>query len=376
MINRYKHHVCRHRKSLRWCLQSDVRNNKNGTHLTLVQYSLADTGVATNEVWAVGNSMATIIRMLDDQGRVSFNNGMHFTYADDGKILSLSNSMSKVEYLYSPDRQEIGYLLSLPNGLIFTRSIVRDPFRRGLMVNVASSMNGSEMDGIAYVYDALGRPVHRNSDSFGYNDRSEVANAIVSGTVSAYGYDGIGNSSLFAANSLNQYSQFQYDLDGNMLSDGNLSFAYDSNSRLKTVSSNGVVLVTNFYDAKSRRVKKVTPKATTTFIYDDWNLIEERITYANGTTSTIKYYWGKDLSGSLQGAGGVGGLLYITVSNSNSQLQLYIPCYDNNGNITKYVDANGNVVASYAYNECFWKVGCKVWCTRRPLPPSLLDKIL
>ena len=106
----------------------------------------------------------------------------------------------------------------------------------------------------------------------------------------------------------------------------------------------------NRFCAKSRRVKKVTPNATTVFFYDDWNLIEERIAYADGRTSTVKYYWGKDLSGSLQGAGGVGGLLYLTVSNSNSQLELYIPCYDNNGNITKYIDANGNVVASYTYD--------------------------
>ena len=220
-------------------------------------------------------------------------------------------------------------------------------------MNVASSMNGSEMDGIAYVYDALGRPVHRNSDSFGYNDRSEVANAIVSGTVSAYGYDGIGNSSLFAANSLNQYSQFQYDLDGNLLADDNQVFTYDSANRLKTVSSNGVLLVTNFYDAKSRRVKKVTPKETTTFIYDDWNLIEERVAYTDGTTSMTKYYWGKDLSGTLQGAGGVGGLLYLTVDGI-----VYIPCYDNNGNVTKYVDANGGVVASYTY-DAFGKLIAK-----------------
>ena len=48
------------------------------------------------------------------------------------------------------------------------------------------------------------------------------------------------------------------------------------------------------YDAKSRRVKKVTPNATTTFFYDDWNLVEERIAYADNTTSTIRYYWGRD----------------------------------------------------------------------------------
>ena len=123
----------------------------------------------------------------------------------------------------------------------------------------------------------------------------------------------------YAANSLNQYTSVSadtnlvYDADGNMTGDGIFSFTYDAASRLKTVSSNGVLLVTNFYDAKSRRVKKMTPEATTTFFYDGWNLIEERVAYTNGTCSTIRYYWGKDLSGTLQGAGGVGGLLYLIV---------------------------------------------------------------
>ncbi len=99
------------------------------------------------------------------------------------------------------------------------------------------------------------------------------------------------------------------------------------------------------YDAKSRRVKKVTPNATTTFFYDDWNLVEERIVYADNTTSTIRYYWGKDLSGTLQGAGGVGGLLWLMIDGV-----VYIPCYDNNGNITRYLNANGGTFARYSYD--------------------------
>ena len=75
------------------------------------------------------------------------------------------------------------------------------------------------------------------------------------------------------------------------------------------------------------------------------NLIEERIAYTNGNTSTIHYYWGKDLSGSFQGAGGVGGLLYLTIDGST-----FVPLYDNNGNITHYLDSNGNVVAQYTYD--------------------------
>ena len=164
----------------------------------------------------------------------------------------------------------------------------------------------------------------------------------------------------YTANCLNQYTfilrpsaslrEITHDADGNMMGDSIFSFTYDAASRLKTVSSNGVLLVTNFYDAKSRRVKKVTSEATTTFFYDDWNLIEERIAYTNGASSTIHYYWGKDLSGTLQGAGGVGGLLFLAVSNPNFQLQLYVPCYDNIGNITRYLDANGSTVAQYTYD--------------------------
>jgi RHS repeat-associated protein len=102
--------------------------------------------------------------------------------------------------------------------------------------------------------------------------------------------------------------------------------------------------VTNFYDAKSRRVRKVTPAAVTTFFYDGWNLIEERVAGTNGTVSTFRYYWGKDVSGELQGAGGVGGLLYLTFDD-----EIYIPLYDGGGNVTKYIDASGNIVASYTY---------------------------
>ena len=148
----------------------------------------------------------------------------------------------------------------------------------------------------------------------------------------------------WSANCLNQYSQFVYDLDGNMTQCGDWTYTYDAANRLKTVSSNGVLLVTNFYDAKSRRVKKVTSEATTTFFYDGWNLIEERIAYTNGTTTTIRYFWGKDLSGTLQGAGGVGGLLYLKRNGT-----IYVPHRDANGNIVRYTDAAGNVVASYTY---------------------------
>ena len=135
------------------------------------------------------------------------------------------------------------------------------------------------------------------------------------------------------------------DLDGNMTQCGDWAYTYDAVNRLKTVSSNGVLLVTNFYDAKSRRVRKVTPTATHTFFYDGWNLIYEHVTNTNGMVDVFQYLWGCDLSGTLQGAGGVGGLLYVKHNGT-----IYVPHADAMGNILRYTDTAGNVVAAYRYD--------------------------
>jgi len=66
----------------------------------------------------------------------------------------------------------------------------------------------------------------------------------------------------------------------------------------------------------------------------------------SSVSSTNLYIWGLDLSGTPQGAGGVGGLLAVIDDNANT----YMPAYDANGNVTEYVDSSGNAVAHYAYD--------------------------
>lgn len=133
-----------------------------------------------------------------------------------------------------------------------------------------------------------------------------------------------------------------------MTSDGIFAYSYDAANRLASVSSNGIVVVDNQYDYRGRRIRKTTPTTETTFVYDGWNLILETTSAISGATTNvteIQYFWGADLSESLQGAGGVGGLLAVSVNGS-----FYFPAYDNNGNVTKYIDENGNVVAAYEYD--------------------------
>ena len=216
-----------------------------------------------------------------------------------------------------------------------------------------------------------------------YNRRSELVGA--SGTQThpydyAYSYDSIGNRltssddsgiATYVANSLNQYTavnrtidqsvqsnNFTYDADGNLTQDDRFNYAYDDENRLVSVMprnpSVGSLAIENAYDHRNRRIRKVVKSydgsswnvtETSLFIWDGWNLIHERVDYTNGTTDEFDYYWGRDLSGSLQGAGGVGGLLYVKCNGV-----IYVPHTDANGNILRYTDTAGNIVAAYTYD--------------------------
>ena len=137
-----------------------------------------------------------------------------------------------------------------------------------------------------------------------------------------------------------------YSPDGGLVSFGEFDYVYDSASRLTEVWSNGVRVVENQYDALDRRVIKRTPDATHTFVYDGWLLMVERVERSNGMLEQIDYWWGKDLSGTLDGAGGIGGLLFLRKNGCD----VYVPLYDGHGNVVQYVDRQGSIVASYAYD--------------------------
>ena len=137
-----------------------------------------------------------------------------------------------------------------------------------------------------------------------------------------------------------------YSPDGGLVSFGEFDYVYDSASRLTEVWSNGVRVVENQYDALGRRVIKRTPEATHTFVYDGWLLVVERIERSSGFLEQIDYWWGKDISGTLDGAGGIGGLLYIRKNGCD----VYVPLYDGMGNVVQYVDKYGSLVAQYEYD--------------------------
>jgi YD repeat-containing protein len=160
---------------------------------------------------------------------------------------------------------------------------------------------------------------------------------------------------------------FTYDLDGNLLSDGRWDYVYDAENRLITMQTRASVLgpIPNAearrleftYDYLGRRVQKTvrggwngTTYATlvsdTKYAYNGWNLLGE---YEASTLSRIRgYVWGLDWSGTLQGAGGVGGLLHVrdTLAAVN-----YRPAFDGSGNLAGLMETTaGSLAAAYEYD--------------------------
>ncbi len=200
-----------------------------------------------------------------------------------------------------------------------------------------------------------------------------------------YAYDPIGNRTgadakdpdtgtllptAYAANALNQYTEvapplgppqpLAHDEDGNLASfdaaDATWLYAYDAENRLAAVEpqspTTGDAKLALRYDYLGRRVQKVVSTYTgglwvetsdTRFVYDGWNLVEERD--AAGAVQNT-YVWGLDLSNTLQGAGGIGGLLAVI---EGPAVRYVLP--DANGNVGHLIDAaTGTVAAHYEYD--------------------------
>jgi RHS repeat-associated protein len=147
-----------------------------------------------------------------------------------------------------------------------------------------------------------------------------------------------------------------------MLTDGmGKTYVWDCENRLIQVDLPNNEIVKYCYDGASRRVKRehITPTLddTTTYLYDGWNVLHEsnqksQISNEQITTTTNEaksYVWGLDLSDSLQGAGGVGGLL-LTKDALAASINLCHHLYDANGNTSELFDSNGATVAHYEYD--------------------------
>ena len=185
-----------------------------------------------------------------------------------------------------------------------------------------------------------------------------------------------GTPTTFAVDGKNQLTSVgglscSYDNNGNLTTRVPVSmcyvyYTYDDENQLTSVATDtsgtptGSRWRSDFsYDGRGRLRKRADytwytggggmwyPAGEVRYVYDGMRVIQER---NSGNTPTVAYTRGSDLSASLEGAGGIGGLLARSVYSGGAWGAHNSYHADGNGNVTALVDSGQAVSAGYRYN--------------------------
>jgi RHS repeat-associated protein len=257
------------------------------------------------------------------------------------------------------------------------------------------------LEKFGYAYDAAGNLLYRTNDTlihtFSGNALNQISNITRNGTMTVAGSTAIpvtnvtvntSNSILYAdltfastnhslvdgtnvytavawdssgqtdTNTISAYLpatvSMTHDTNGNLTFDGRKSFEYDDENQLIRVTVTNAWKSEFVYDGKMRRRVRTefvwsgaawVTNEVVRYIYDGNLAIQER-DGSNAPVRTVAR--GRDLSGSMQGAGGIGGMLSLTVHGAINTNAYYHA--DGNGNITALVGTNQTLVAKYLYD--------------------------
>jgi RHS repeat-associated protein len=229
---------------------------------------------------------------------------------------------------------------------------------------------------VAYRYDKIGQ--------------LKVADSSVAAEDRGYAFDAAwnlnyrtnnGSATTYSVDSRNRLTSVAstpdyYDVNGNLVQVGNsngtyVTYLYDDENRLTEVATNysngqqslagagpaspsaGLWKSDFVYDGLGRLRERLdysggTLQTTTLYVYDGWRVIQER---NQSSTPTVSYTRGNDLSGSLEGAGGIGGLLARSHGYSGGNWSAHNVYHaDGNGNVTSMLNSSQTLVASYRYD--------------------------
>ena len=140
---------------------------------------------------------------------------------------------------------------------------------------------------------------------------------------------------------------YVHDANGNLTDDGVFQYQYDAANQLTNVvrTADGARVLSARYDALGRRVEAIRGDGSVErYVYFPGSFLV--LAVLDGTNAVKEIYTrGPDLSGSLDGAGGIGGILACTYASGAT----YCSHADIMGNVIALTDASGSVVSTFRY---------------------------
>ena len=291
---------------------------------------------------AITNLYDPVARLLETVLRRSagvIQDAAYYGYNVGNQRTAYTNAAHSVHYLYSYD--PIGQLA------------------------VATSSVASENRG--YAYDAAWNLHYLTNNGALYPFAVDNKNQLTNAYSAAYGYDGNGNltagdgsHNAYVYDDENRLAQwFWYATDSSHLTNGALrtDFFYDGIGRLRERLEYYIQAPNQGTNPASQAEPPLGPLARVVqwtfnygvvYLYDGMRVIQER---DSNNVPLVSYTRGVDLSGSLEGAGGIGGLLARSSGYSSGSWTSHAYYHaDGNGNITCLVATNEAVVATYRYD--------------------------
>jgi RHS repeat-associated protein len=241
--------------------------------------------------------------------------------------------------------------------------------------NQRTAVARADTSAVSYSYDSIGQltdatsTVDTEDRGYTYDTARNMSAYRLGSPGDPLLEDGIAVNSKNEVVSLSELGSFTYDTNGNMVAgvSGDYQFTYDAENRLSsmTTPSDGGMF---HYDGLGRlRVRDVyypdgdDPDTlafaySVEYFYDGMRVIQER----NGDNNPlVSYTRGPDLSTTMEGAGGIGGLLARSAGvdgGGNFTNHAYYFA-DGNGNITYMTDQSQSMVAAYRFDPFGNQIG-------------------
>lgn len=319
-----------------------------GTWLTNGAGSNFDSSVYA---YNVGNQRTSLTRTGE--------NSASYTYDAIGEIIA--DKASEVSGGASRVNEQLNYAFDAVGNLSYrTNNTLIENFQVNSLNELAANTNGGKLTVLGTTTSAATNVTVNGTNALCYGDATFAAtNMPLTSTYTAIAADSYGRHSTNAVTvSLATNTTYQYDGNGNLTNDGLRSFAYDDENQLVQVWVTNQWLSQFAYDGKMRR--RIRQEYTwqggawvqtneVYYIYDGNVVIQER---ALNNLPATTYTRGRDLSGSLEADGGIGGLLAMTFNASpGSSISNSIYYHsDGNGNVTMLMNPSQAIVAKYLYD--------------------------